>query len=95
MIFKPYTAKNFYVLVYNAVNFGLLAMIPNSNMSPQDLVAKAIALNSSGDLKQVAVLPFAEPLKIRYKVNAPKSKWVIESVNGEVQKRKVDGWKYE
>lgn len=94
MVFKPYTSKNFYVLVYNSVNFGLLAVIPQSNMNPKDLVAKAIALNSSGDLKQVAILPFAEPLKIQYKVNAPNSKWVIESVNGEVQNRKVDKWKY-
>lgn len=94
MIFKPYTDKNFYVLVYNAENFGLLAVIPRSDLSPQEIIAKTIRLNASGNLNQEAILPFAEPLKIRYNVNAPKSKWVIESVNDEKQKRKLDKWKY-
>lgn len=94
MIFKPYATKNFYVLVYNATDYGLLAVIPESNMNARDLVDIAITLNASGDFKRHAIFPFAEPLKVRYKVNAPKSKWVIESVNGEEQNRKVDEWGY-
>ena len=94
MIFKPYTTKNFYVLVYNSVNFGLLAVIPESNLNAQDIVAKAIALNASGNLRQQASIPFAEPITLHYNVNASKSKWVIKDVNGKKQNRKVDKWKY-
>ncbi|MES2619803.1 MAG: hypothetical protein V4615_03050 [Bacteroidota bacterium] len=94
MCFRPYASKKFFVLVYNAADYGLLAVIPESISSPQNLVRLAIALNASGDLKQHAILPFAEPLKIRYQLNAPKNKWVIESVNGEEQNRKVDRWAY-
>ena len=93
-IFKPYSAQDFYLLVYSAANFGLLAIIPKSNSSPQHLVEKAIALNASGNLRQQASIPFAEPITLRYNVNASKSKWVIKDVNGKKQNRKVDKWKY-
>lgn len=93
MCFRPYPLRKFYVLVYNTADYGLLAVIPKTSLTPIGLVRTTI-VDASGDLKQHAILPFAEPIKIRYQINAPKSKWVIESVNGEAQNRKVDKWKY-
>lgn len=94
MVFKPYTSKPFYVLVYNAGDCGLLAVIPQSNINAHDLVAKAIELNASAHLKGEVNLPFTDPLKISYKVNTPKSKWVVKAVNGKRQNANVDKWKY-
>ena len=89
IIFRPYTDKDFYVLVYNSVKFGLLAVIPKSNSIPQEIIEKAIALNASGNLQKQAILPFAEPLTLRYKVNASPAIDVIWSAS-QIEGRKRD-----
>lgn len=93
-IFKPYANKLFYVLIYNAANLGLLAVIPHSELRPEELVSNAIQQNGSGNLRSEVVMPFSKSLKLEYDVEATKKNWVIKAVNGEKQNRNFDKWKY-
>jgi hypothetical protein len=85
-----YQMKDGIVLViYTTPKFGLMAVF--ENVSTTNLLDQVVALNLNAE-KLNTSFQFPNGVKISYDVFAPKSKWVIKSVNDELQKRNFDRW---
>ena len=77
------------LVIYSTPKFGLMAVF--ENVSTKNLLEQIVALNSS-EQKINTSFQFPNGEKISYDVLAAKSKWVIKSVNDQLQKRNFDQW---
>ena len=77
------------LVIYSTPKFGLMAVF--ENVSTTNLLDQVVALNLNAE-KLITSFQFPNGAKISYDVFAPKSKWVIKSVNDELQKRNFDRW---
>ena len=97
--YKPITQKGNWLMyqmkdgivlvIYTTPKFGLMAVF--ENVSTTNLLDQVVALNFNAE-KLNTSFQFPNGAKISYDVLAPKSKWVIKSVNDELQKRNFDSW---
>lgn len=88
-IFKPYN-NNLSIVVYNRENVGLI-FITEKPDTPEKLIDEMILKNSEINQTESAITP--ENDTIAFQLNAPKNKWVIESVNSKPLDRKFNHWK--
>jgi hypothetical protein len=77
------------LVIYSTPKFGLMALF--ENVSTTNLLDQVVALNTN-EQNLNTNFQFPNGAKISYDVLAPKSKWVIKSVNDELQKRNFDRW---
>ena len=77
------------LVIYSTPKFGLMAVF--ENIPTTNLLDQVVALNLNGQNLNTS-FQFPNGAKISYDVLAPKSKWVIKSVNDELQKRNFDRW---
>ena len=77
------------VVVYSTAQFGLIAIFENSTTT--NLFDQILSLNAN-EQKISTSFQFPNGEKIRYDVMAAKSKWVIQSVNDQLQNRDYDKW---
>lgn len=77
------------LVIYSTPKFGLMAVF--ENIPATNLLDQVVALNLNGQNLNTS-FQFPNGAKISYDVLAPKSKWVIKSVNDELQKRNFDRW---
>jgi hypothetical protein len=92
--FRPYTDKKLCIGIYNGNNLGLLVVLTDYGNNDALLELDVAKMNSPKDLRHKVTLPINGKTSITYNVNAPKSKWVIKTVNGEKQNRRVVKWAY-
>lgn len=89
-LFQPYNT-NFYLAVYNRKNLGLLFAIPNAEKSPREILNELKSENPESEIHKKVITP--ENDTITFNIEAPKNKWVIESVNSKSLDRKFNHWK--
>ena len=77
------------LVIYSTPKFGLMAVFENE--STPNLLDQIVTLNSS-EQDILSSFQFPNGEKISYDVLAAKSKWVIKSVNNQLQKRNFDQW---
>jgi len=77
------------LVIYSTPKFGLMAVFENE--STPNLLEQIVTLNSSEE-NIFSSFQFPNGEKISYDVLAAKSKWVIKSVNNQLQKRNFDQW---
>ena len=90
-IFRMNTLENLTVAVYSLDDLGLIALFPNSAVSPEALLADLQRCNPS--VKRLTrSFTFPDGDTITYDPRAPKGLWVIESINGSPLGRDYDSW---
>jgi hypothetical protein len=97
--YKPVASKNHWsiytnndsllVAVYSTERFGLLAIFRNRN--PNQLLEELVQANPDADQLKSA-FNFPAGARLRYDVDAPRSKWVMISENNQLLDRDFDGW---
>ena len=87
--FKPYN-NNLSVIVYSEEKIGLLFITEKTDV-PEKLIDDMILKNSKVNLSELAIT--TENDSIAYQLNAPKTKWVMKSINSKPLDRKFNHWK--
>jgi hypothetical protein len=90
-IFEPYTSdSSFHVVVYSAKKAGLIYVIDNDNLSAQMRLKQTIEQNKKQ--KQSKTFVYTNGDVLDYNLCAPKTKWIIQSVNGKKMDRCFVKW---
>jgi hypothetical protein len=90
-IFEPYTSdSSFHVVVYSATKAGLIYVIDNDNLSAQMRLQQTIEQNKRQ--KQSKTFVYTNGDVLNYNLCAPKTKWIIQSVNGKKMDRCFVKW---
>lgn len=88
-LYKP-LSENLFLLIYNRKDLGLLFVIPNSISEPFEILKDMENKNQDDQLFKKVITPENEA--ITYQLDAPKDKWVIESVNSKLLDRNFNHW---
>jgi hypothetical protein len=90
-IFEPYTNdQSFHVLTYSTKKTGLLYVVDNDNLSAQMRLQQTIEQNKKQ--KQSKTFIYTNGDVLTYNLCAPKTKWIIRSLNGKKMDRRFVKW---
>jgi hypothetical protein len=88
-IFKP-DDSDVFILTYSNKKCGLL-FVTAKQKAPEEIIDEMILKNQNLNLSETAITPDNDT--ITFQLNAPKNKWVIESVSSKPVDRKFNHWK--
>ena len=88
-IFRPINS-DFYILIFSTNKCGLL-FITQKQETPEKLLNEMILKNEKLNRNETAITPDNDT--ITFQLNAPKNKWVIQSINLKPSDRKFNHWK--
>lgn len=90
-IFEPYASDaSFHVLVYSTKKAGLIYVVDNDNLSAQMRLQQTIEQNKKQ--KQSKTFVYSNGDVLSYNLCAPKTKWIIKSMNGKKMERRFVKW---